>query len=178
MRSRLLVSQHQLCYMPRSRIVAARVVASAWLAVACGVVLTTAQPQRVALINNRVDPPLPCGTEVDRDPRTQAIAPNGLADGEPLFFDQDPPVIRPDYTGPITLRHFNVVGDYAARPSPSQQMPGPSSNLGRLPRGYRARLRLVRAGLATTSLATSMGASFSRPVASSRVNSMRQTGQR
>src|SRR4029453_12925141 len=92
---------------------AARFVASAWLAVACGVVLSTAQSQRVALISDRIDPPLLCGTEVERDPRTQAIAPNGLADGEPLFFDQDPPLIRPDYTGPITLKQFNVVGDYA-----------------------------------------------------------------
>jgi len=84
--------------MLRQRMIAARVVASAWLAVACGVVLSNAQSQRIALIINCVDPPLPCGTEVERDPRTQAIAPKGLADGEPLFFDQDPPVIRPDYT--------------------------------------------------------------------------------
>src|SRR5580765_8873427 len=110
---RSLCHKHQLCYMLHVRMVAARVFVSAWLAVACGVVLSTAQSQRVALISNRVEPPLLCGTEVERDPRTQAIAPDGLADGEPLFFDQDPPVIRPDYTGPITLRHFNVVGDYA-----------------------------------------------------------------
>jgi len=51
------------------------------------------------------------------------------------------------------------------------------TSLKRLRRGYRARLRLVRGGLDTAS-ATSMGASFNRPVASSRVNSMRQTGQR
>jgi len=99
--------------MSNRRIDGARVAAFTWLVVACAAVLSTAQSPRVALPGNRVERPLPCGTEVERDRRTQAIAPNGLADGEPLFFDQDPPVIRPDYTGPITLKRFNVVGDYA-----------------------------------------------------------------
>ena len=41
------------------------------------------------------------------------VAPTAIADGEPLFFDQEPPLISANYSGPVTLRHFNVAGDYA-----------------------------------------------------------------
>jgi hypothetical protein len=36
-----------------------------------------------------------------------------MPDGEPLGFDQDPPLVFPDLTDSITLRNFEVVGDYA-----------------------------------------------------------------
>jgi hypothetical protein len=54
-----------------------------------------------------------CGTSALRDLlgiRPQAVI--GIADGESLSYEQDPPVVFNDYTGPITLRNFSIVGDY------------------------------------------------------------------
>src|SRR5215813_5643309 len=60
-------------------------------------------------------PPVACGTsstwELAGRARTNAL-PGGLANGEPFTFDQDPPILFPDYTGPIALHNFSVVGDY------------------------------------------------------------------
>jgi hypothetical protein len=53
-----------------------------------------------------------CGTSVDADVRgmhADAVTPS--ASGDVLSFDQDPPLITPNHSGPIVLRHFEVVGD-------------------------------------------------------------------
>jgi hypothetical protein len=92
---------------------AARATGFTAVAVALCVAVSTAQSPRVARVSEPVEPPQFCGTVSERDPRGLAVAPFGIADGEPPFFDQDPPLIRPDYTGPITLRNFNVVGDFS-----------------------------------------------------------------
>jgi hypothetical protein len=60
-------------------------------------------------------PPIECSTTRDRDlhglrPAALSI---GVADGEPLSFEQSPPVLTPDFTGTIQLRRFMVVGDIA-----------------------------------------------------------------
>src|SRR5262245_16790815 len=64
------------------------------------------------------DGPMPrvsCGTSSAWDMagrvRTDAL-PGGLRDGEPFTFDQDPPILFADYTGPIAFHNFSVVGDY------------------------------------------------------------------
>jgi len=36
----------------------------------------------------------------------------GLADGEPLNFDQNPPLLYPDYHGAIAFDNFSIVGDF------------------------------------------------------------------
>lgn len=57
-----------------------------------------------------------CGTTPDWDvggrfgPRALA---GGLADGEPLSYDQSPPLVYPDYRGSISFDNFAVVGDFA-----------------------------------------------------------------
>jgi hypothetical protein len=67
------------------------------------------------------DKPIPaprCGTTRDETGGGGVVRPlalpNGLADGEPFTFDQDPPLLFADYTGPITLHNFSVVGDVAS----------------------------------------------------------------
>src|SRR6266511_2426012 len=58
---------------------------------------------------------LMCGTSSERDPRgNRAFATAGLADGEALSFEQDPPVALANQPGPVTLRNFEIAGDYAA----------------------------------------------------------------
>jgi hypothetical protein len=41
------------------------------------------------------------------------MATAALADGEPLSFRQDPPILLPDHSGPLSLREVTVVGDVA-----------------------------------------------------------------
>jgi hypothetical protein len=72
-----------------------------------------AQTLPAALAPDGIDRPSVCGTQPLRHLRAEATAPDGIADGEPLFFEQDPPLVSANYDGPITLRHFNVVGDFA-----------------------------------------------------------------
>lgn len=90
----------------------------AWLALSGSIVASLliglqAQSGFVALRPDGIDPPMVCGTEPLRHLRAQATTPSEIADGEPLFFDQDPPLVSPNHDGPITLRNFNVVGDFA-----------------------------------------------------------------
>src|SRR6266699_5926146 len=66
----------------------------------------------VPLLPNGIVPPSVCGTRAESH-LTGAIAPAAaIADGEPLFFEQDPPLVFPNHSGPIVLRNFNIVGDY------------------------------------------------------------------
>ena len=37
----------------------------------------------------------------------------GLPDGEPLNFDQNPPLLYSDYRGSVTFDNFSIVGDFA-----------------------------------------------------------------
>lgn len=57
----------------------------------------------------------PCGTlgpwELNGRWRADAL-PNGLADGEPFMFDQDPPLLFAGSSQTLTFRNFSVVGDY------------------------------------------------------------------
>ena len=67
------------------------------------------------LLPGNVPIPAPiCGTTSNDsvNGRLHPLAlPNGLADGEPFTYDQDPALIFPDYSGSITLHNFSVVGD-------------------------------------------------------------------
>ena len=62
--------------------------------------------------------PVPsCGTAADWElnGRLRADAlPNGLPDGEPFMFDQDPPLIFAGSSTTLTFRNFSVIGDYAS----------------------------------------------------------------
>lgn len=93
---------------------------AAWVgvvAVTTGLASLVAQPAAPALLRGQVQSPqIRCGTSADRDVsgRFDPLAlPNGLADGEPFTFDQDPPLVTADYTGTIALRRFSIVGDVA-----------------------------------------------------------------
>jgi hypothetical protein len=68
---------------------------------------------RTAIPPDGTDPRVVCGTELVRHARAQATVDTAISNGEPLFFDQDPPLVFPSYNGPITLRNFNIVGDHA-----------------------------------------------------------------
>jgi len=70
----------------------------------------------IALRPDSAPSPTPsCGTaarwELNGRVRADAL-PNGLADGEPLTFDQDPPLLLAGSSSTLTLRNFSVVGDY------------------------------------------------------------------
>jgi hypothetical protein len=60
-----------------------------------------------------LDPQSACGTQVERHLRASFTTTAATGDGEPLFFDQDPPLVFANHSGPITLRDFNVLGDYS-----------------------------------------------------------------
>src|SRR5262245_21408197 len=85
-----------------------------------GLVATTVGQAPGPRLLPAADAPTPqaqCGTsaawEMNGRIRPQARA-SGLADGEALKFQQGPPLLFADYTGPVTLRDFSVVGDFAA----------------------------------------------------------------
>ena len=59
-----------------------------------------------------VDPPFRCGTPMDFAIQGLLAAPEALGDGEPLFFEQEPPLLRADHTGEVRFRDFQVVGDF------------------------------------------------------------------
>jgi len=70
----------------------------------------------LSLPGDTPDPPIRCGTTTQRNLmgiQPEAV-PGGLPDGEPLFFDQDPPLVFADHVGPIILRGFSVIGDFAS----------------------------------------------------------------
>src|ERR1700704_4729960 len=90
------------------------------LAAAClafgATVTTTAQQSGITAIT-----PDPAGIRfVCRDPlaadrvRLSRTRPEDVADGRALMFDQDPPILAPDYAGTIVLRDFTVAGDVAS----------------------------------------------------------------
>jgi hypothetical protein len=84
------------------------------LVLACAATLSGQSAPDGLLRGDGPIPPLTCGTTRDESGggRVRPLAlPNGLADGEPFTFDQDPPLVFADYTGPITLHNFSVVGD-------------------------------------------------------------------
>lgn len=54
-----------------------------------------------------------CATGVVREEELFARPMRLLADGRPISFEQDPPIVTPNYTGTITFRNFRVVGDRA-----------------------------------------------------------------
>lgn len=95
--------------MPRMN---AFVVAFGLSALAIGVEGQTTAP---GLLPGNAPIPAPlCGTTSDHTGgghQHPLALPNGLADGEPFTFDQDPPLVFPDYTGSITLHNFSVIGD-------------------------------------------------------------------
>jgi hypothetical protein len=56
---------------------------------------------------------LECGTSIERTDRgNRTLASVGIADGEGLSFDQDPPLVLASQTGGVTFHDFEVVGDY------------------------------------------------------------------
>lgn len=55
--------------------------------------------------------PFQCGTPQVRAVRRGLVAVAAMADGEPVSFRQDPPLVGADLAGTITLRDFLVVGD-------------------------------------------------------------------
>jgi hypothetical protein len=56
-------------------------------------------------------PQVACGTRVDEGLRGIRLRAVQVADGETLSFEQDPPLVLPNYSGRVTLRRFSVVGD-------------------------------------------------------------------
>jgi hypothetical protein len=72
-----------------------------------------AQDSPLALRPDGVDPQSACGTQVERHLLARVTATAATPDGEPLFFDQDPPLVFANYSGTITLRNFNILGDYS-----------------------------------------------------------------
>lgn len=70
-----------------------------------------------ALRGDAPSPIAPCGTEarweLNGRMRPYALA-NGLPDGEPYMFDQDPPLLLAGSSNTLTLRNFAVVGDFAS----------------------------------------------------------------
>jgi len=94
----------------------------------------------VALRPDGVDPQSVCGTEAFRHLRAQATPVSGITDGEPLFFDQDPPLLRPNHDGEITLRNFNVAGDF---PTVQFRRYDPNASEGRLETWRRVNSRAV-----------------------------------
>ena len=62
----------------------------------------------------RVAPPLACSTDLIREVRAGLRTAEPLPDGWPLWFDQNPRLLRGDYTGPVSLDNFMVVGDVAS----------------------------------------------------------------
>ena len=56
-----------------------------------------------------------CGTPEEVRARRLGFTPRALSlpDGAPLWFDQQPSILSPEYTGGITLRDFMVLGDFA-----------------------------------------------------------------
>lgn len=89
------------------------------VASACAVTAVTLSGQVAPVALRPAGAPIPvpaCGTTRDDTGgnRLRPLAlPNGLADGEPFTFDQDPAILFADYTGTITLHNFSVVGDVA-----------------------------------------------------------------
>jgi len=78
----------------------------------------TSSAQRPDLIAITPDP---AGIRfVCRDPleaeriRLTRSRPLAVVDGRALMFDQDPPILAPDYTGTIALRDFTVAGDVSS----------------------------------------------------------------
>jgi hypothetical protein len=57
---------------------------------------------------------LECGTSFERAPDrgNRTLSASGIADGEALSFDQDPPLVFANQSGPISFHSFEVVGDY------------------------------------------------------------------
>ena len=53
-----------------------------------------------------------CGTDATLPWRGSLSVARGMADGEPLSFQQAPAILRPDYTGTLGLLEFAVLGDY------------------------------------------------------------------
>ena len=92
-----------------------RAVASVTILIA-GTLLSGQTSPIIALRPDSAPPPTPsCGTaarwELNGRVRADAL-PNGLADGEPLTFDQDPPLLLAGSSSTLTFRNFSVVGDY------------------------------------------------------------------
>ena len=94
---------------------------SVWLAVVAAMVaavrLIAQSPEtQLPLRGGSAPPVISCGTssewELSGRFRKEALA-GGMPDGEPLSFDQDPPLLYADYSGPLTLNNFSVVGDFA-----------------------------------------------------------------
>jgi hypothetical protein len=57
------------------------------------------------------EPPLRCGTALVWAIERRLATAEALADGEALFFDQTPRILRPDYGGDLRFTNFLVVGD-------------------------------------------------------------------
>src|SRR5262245_37560155 len=87
-----------------------------------------------------LDPETACGTQVERNLRGLITMLDATADGEPLFFDQDPPLVFANHSGPITLRNFNVIGDYS---SVQFRRYDPNNSSGRLETWSRVNSRAV-----------------------------------
>ena len=89
------------------------VLACAFVAAAAAVLVGQSAAPRL-LRGDTVRMPAPaCGTTTqwELNGRLHADAlPNGLADGEPYMFDQDPPLLSATASA-LTLRNFSVVGD-------------------------------------------------------------------
>lgn len=99
-----------------------------------------AQNAALPLRPDGVDPPSVCGTDVQRHMLARFGPLAATPDGEPLFFDQDPPLVFANHSGPITLRNFNILGDFA---TVQFRRYDPNNSAGRLETWTRANSRSV-----------------------------------
>lgn len=58
-----------------------------------------------------IEPVLSCATNLAAGPGTSVRPIEPLADGQPLWFDQNPRLLRADHTGGLSFDNFLVVGD-------------------------------------------------------------------
>ena len=88
---------------------------------ACLAVPVSSQTRKIDRTSGRDLPPsagdidVPfCAADVRQDFRQGLNVSRGLPDGEPLSFQQVPPILRPDHVGSFGLLEFAVLGDYEA----------------------------------------------------------------
>jgi hypothetical protein len=87
------------------------VAAAVVLVVLVGAPRAQLRPQAIVPLTPIVD--LECGTSLQPTERgNRALASAGIADGEALSFDQDPPLVFASQAGGVTFHDFEVVGDH------------------------------------------------------------------
>jgi len=84
-------------------------------AVASALTLAPAHAQTAAVFPHAQAPTVVCGTSrLEPTSSLRAARATEIPSGTPLSFDQDPPLVAPDYDGVISLRNIEIAGDVPA----------------------------------------------------------------